>query len=190
MRSHLATKRLSAYLDEELPDRELRQVEAHVSECPSCQSKLHGLRLVVSNLQRMPAASPPPSSARSIEVEAALRWGPPSLGKQRLLGQRGLELLRDLIQLSVVAAGSLAIIATLSAWNASRDGGAATSAPDSAASQSSGPSVNFLVPGAPDRAVVNGNVYVYRDGWWQEEPMTADDVVVPAPSGHALTAGE
>ena len=117
MRSHLATKRLSAYLDEELPDRELRQVEAHVSECPACQTRLHGLRLVVSELQRVPAVEAPPSLARSIETEAAMRWGPPAWRERRQLGRRGIDLLRDMIQLSVVTAGALAIIATLMAWS-------------------------------------------------------------------------
>src|SRR5262245_53260132 len=129
MRSHLATQRLSAYLDDELPDREHRQVEAHVSECPACQSRLHGLRLVVSNLQRMPAASPPPSSPRSVEVEAALRWGPPTLGASRLFGQRSLELLRNLIQLSAMMSGAIAIVGMLAAWNATRERAATESSP-------------------------------------------------------------
>ena len=187
MRSHLATKRLSAYLDDELPDRELRQVEAHVSECPACQSRLHGLRLVVSNLQRMPAASPPPYSARSIEVEAALRWGPPP-GKQRLFGQRGLELLRDLIQLSAVAAGALAIIATLAAWNAARDRGEDPSLAEPT-SRERGSSAGPSEAASTDRAVVNGKSYVYRDGWWQEEMPPPADLVGPPAPGFA-TAGE
>ena len=180
MRSHLATKRLSAYLDEELPDRELRQVEAHVSECPACQTRLHGLRLVVSNLQRMPAVEPPPSSARSVELEAALRFSPPSRWTHRPFGQRGIELLRNLIQLSAMTAGALAIIAVLAAWNASRERAtsASTSAPPVAERSLS------------NRAVVNGKAWVYRDGWWQEEPPAADDVVVPAAPGYSPAAGE
>jgi anti-sigma factor RsiW len=124
MRSHLATKRLSAYLDDELPERELRLVEAHVSACATCRSRLHGLRLVVSDLHRMPAVEPPPSSARSVELEAALRWGPPPRWTHRPFGQRGIELLRNLIQLSAMTAGAIAIIAMLVAWNAARERGA------------------------------------------------------------------
>ncbi|HEX2465073.1 MAG TPA: zf-HC2 domain-containing protein, partial [Thermoanaerobaculia bacterium] len=89
MRSHLALKRLSAYLDDELPDREQRLVEAHVSQCNACKSRLHGLRLVVSELQRVPAVEAPPSLARSIETEAAMRWGPYPPPGGRLLGRRG-----------------------------------------------------------------------------------------------------
>lgn len=164
MRPHLATKRLSAYLDEELPDRELRQVEAHVSDCPACQTRLNGLRLVVNNLQRMPAVPPPPSTARSVELEAALRWGPPPRWTHRPFGQRGVELLRNLIQLSAMTAGAIAIIGTLSAWNASRE---RTTSPSTPTPLERSPEVSPLDAGSPDRVEVNGRSFVYRDGWWQ-----------------------
>jgi anti-sigma factor RsiW len=121
MRSHLATKRLSAYIDDELHDRELRLVESHISECSACRDRLHGLRLVVGELQRVPAAETPPTLAASIATEAGMRWGPGGPPVDRLLGRRGLALLRDMIQLSAITAGAMGIIAMLAAYGAAQD---------------------------------------------------------------------
>jgi anti-sigma factor RsiW len=184
MRTHLATKRLSAYLDEELPDREQREVEAHVSQCSECRSRLGGLRLVVSELQRVPAVEAPPTLAHRIESEAAMRWGPRPPGAKTAFGRRGLDLLRDMIQLSAVTAGAVAIIAMLIAYASSRD--ARPTAPATAVSAG---------PRASERVEVAGRSFVYREGaWWQERAsgaaesrltskptMTAQDALLRAP---------
>jgi anti-sigma factor RsiW len=163
MRSHLATNRLSAYLDDELPHREQRLVEAHVAQCTVCRGRLHGLRLVVSELQRVPAVEAPPTLARRIETEAAMRWGPRSPRGPRLLGRRGTGLLQDMIQLSAVTAASMAMIGALLTYAASLDARQGLSA-EALADE---------VPASPDRAVVAGRSFVFRDRvWWQESLVT------------------
>lgn len=163
MRSHLATKRLSAYLDDELPDREQRLVKAHVAQCAECRGRLHGLRLVVSELQRVPAVETPPTLARRIETEAAMRWGPGSPRGPRLLGRRGVGLLQQMIQLSAVTAASMAMIGALLTYSSTlgvRPGAADEAAADERVA-------------ASDRAVVAGRSFVFRDRvWWQESLVT------------------
>jgi hypothetical protein len=163
MRSHLATQRLSAYLDDELPHREQRLVEAHVAQCTVCRGRLHGLRLVVSELQRVPAVEAPPTLARRIETEAALRWGPGSPRGARLFGRRGLVLLQDMIQLTAVTAASVAMIGALLAYVSALD----------ARQGAAGEAVTDQTLASSDRAVVAGRSFVFRDRvWWQESLVT------------------
>jgi hypothetical protein len=164
MRSHLATKRLSAYLDDELPDREQRVVEAHVAQCTVCRGRLHGLRLVVSELQRVPTVETPPTLARRIETEAAMRWGPPGSPRgPRLLGRRGFKVLQDMIQLSVVTAAAMSMIAMLLTYSPTLDARQGATAEALAA--------NALA--ASDRAEVAGRSFVFRDQvWWQESLLS------------------
>lgn len=53
------TDKFSAYLDKELPEEEMRQVEAHLKDCPFCQQKLQELKsaseLVSTALSTQPA---------------------------------------------------------------------------------------------------------------------------------------
>ena len=51
MSTHLATDMLSAYLDQELAERQSGRVEEHLSECAGCQQRLDGLHRVVLELQ-------------------------------------------------------------------------------------------------------------------------------------------
>jgi hypothetical protein len=162
MRSHLATQRLSAYLDDELPQREQRLVEAHVAQCTVCRGRLHGLRLVVSELQRVPAVEAPPTLARRIETEAALRWGPGSPRGPRLFGRRGLVLLQDMIQLTAVTAASVAMIGALLAYVSALG-----------TRQGAAEAVTDQMLTSSDRAVVAGRSFVFRDRvWWQESLVT------------------
>jgi anti-sigma factor RsiW len=178
MRSHLATKRLSAYIDDELPDRELRRVEAHVSECSACRSRLHGLRLVVSELQRVTAVDTPPSLAASVATEAAMRWGPGGPGAGRVLGRRGVDLLRDMMQLSAVSAGAIAIIASLIAYSASQNAQQASSARVAAPADA-------VAIAAPERVVAGGRWFVFADGAWLQESLLSGDA---AGSSRAMSA--
>ena len=162
MRSHLATQRLSAYLDDELPDRDQRLVEAHVAQCSVCRGRLHGLRLVVSELQRVPAVEAPPTLARRIETEAAMRWGPLSPPGPRLFGRGGIGLLQQMIQLSAVTAASMAMIGMLLTYASTLD-----------ARQGDSDAALAEMALASDRAVVAGRSFVFRDQvWWQENLVT------------------
>jgi len=119
-----------------------------------------------------------------------MRWGPPAWRDRRQIGRRGLDLLRDMIQLSVVTAGAFAIIATLMAWSVSRNRAAtATAAPDAAPAPAESPAASLLELGSPDRAEVNGRSFVYRDGtWWQEDLLPDAPIGPPPPTLDAPTA--
>jgi hypothetical protein len=117
------------------------------------------LRLVVSELQRVPAVEAPPTLARRIETEAAMRWGPPSARGPRLFGRNGIEPLQNLIQLSAVTAASVAMIGLLLTYSSTLD------ARQGATAETSTDQVST----APGRTVVAGRSFVFRDQmWWQE----------------------
>ena len=59
MSAHLGSALLSAYLDEEVAERDAQRVEGHLSECLRCQQRLDGLRRVVAKLHRVPTANLP-----------------------------------------------------------------------------------------------------------------------------------
>jgi anti-sigma factor RsiW len=56
MSEHM-TAWLSAYYDGELKGRQLRQVEAHLSDCAPCRAELDRLRVLSAMLRESPAAS-------------------------------------------------------------------------------------------------------------------------------------
>jgi anti-sigma factor RsiW len=170
MSTHLATKRLSAYLDDELDGRSSRLVERHVSDCPHCRRRLRGLSSVVVELKRMPAAaSPPPMLDRAIERElVALRRRREGLSRSTV--RSGFEVLQGLIQLSSMMAVAVAMVAILVAHGMSRDAGPARPA--------SAPSTT-AAPGA-GRAEAGGRRFVFdRGAWWQEDLLAAGRAATP-----------
>jgi len=56
---------LSAYLDGALPSPEREPLEAHVSQCPACRSRLESLRAVKHALARLPSREAPPGAVRA-----------------------------------------------------------------------------------------------------------------------------
>lgn len=69
LREHrLTERRLSAFLDGELPEADARRIRAHTSRCPSCRRALkRGRRLV-----RLLAAAPPPTQADERRADAVI----------------------------------------------------------------------------------------------------------------------
>ena len=53
--SHISTDRLQTYLDQELDQTGLQEVELHLNQCPSCQAELTRLEGVFTRLERLPA---------------------------------------------------------------------------------------------------------------------------------------
>jgi anti-sigma factor RsiW len=49
---------LSAFLDDELGDRERRRVVRHTDDCPECRGVLHSLRRLLGALARGPDPEP------------------------------------------------------------------------------------------------------------------------------------
>lgn len=74
--------RLSEYLDDDLPERERRQVEEHLSQCAMCASELEGLRQVITHARALDMPSEPDrdlwpgiqSRLRPRRVTARARW--------------------------------------------------------------------------------------------------------------------
>ena len=64
---HPTDEDLSAYLDEELPGREIDRVRTHLAACDACRSSLEALRSVRSMLGALPVTAAPRSFALSSE---------------------------------------------------------------------------------------------------------------------------
>jgi len=90
MSAHVTTEHLSAYLDRELPDRRVREVESHLEDCSLCRANLESLSRVVHRLQALERVSPPPLLAGDVARRVALDRRPRSLLERlesRLSGQ-------------------------------------------------------------------------------------------------------
>lgn len=79
MSAHVTTENLSAYLDRELPDRRVREVERHLEGCSSCRANLDSLSRVVHRLQAIERVAPPPLLAGDVARRVALDRQPKSL---------------------------------------------------------------------------------------------------------------
>jgi hypothetical protein len=53
------TARLSEYLDDDLAERERRELEAHLESCPACRVALDELRLVLAEARKLEPSAPP-----------------------------------------------------------------------------------------------------------------------------------
>jgi hypothetical protein len=172
MSAHLAIERLSAYLDDELDGRDSRQVEAHVGECPHCQRRLHGLRRVVDELQRMPTASAPPMLGQALEREASARWRARRDQAFRGQPQSGFEIVQGLIQLSSAMVIAVAMIALVVAHGMARDGARGTRLVLPPAAGAADP--------AAERVEAGGRLFVWSGGvWWQHDLLAGGEAAVP-----------
>jgi len=66
-------KHLNAYMDGELPDRALREVERHLAVCPACLLELDGLRGLAPLLGNDEVPPVPAGLSARILAEAAVR---------------------------------------------------------------------------------------------------------------------
>jgi len=81
-------KVMGAYHDGELQGRRLRQVEAHLAECPTCRAELERLRALATLLQESPAPADLTSPDRFVaQVGLRLPRRP-----ERTVWERGLEI--------------------------------------------------------------------------------------------------
>lgn len=65
--------RLSAFLDDELAEREAIEVARHVATCGSCQDELDALRVTRDALRRLPAVPAPSSLLSEVPTAADAR---------------------------------------------------------------------------------------------------------------------
>jgi hypothetical protein len=164
--AHLATRRLSAYLDDELDGHDSRLVEDHVNGCPRCERRLRGLRGVVVELKRLPQASPPPFLERAIERELQARRSAREQ-RARSLGRNGLRGLQGLIRLSSAMAVAVAMVAVLITDSVSRQ-------------RSAEPGEARPVPAAgAERATAGGRHFVLDRGVWRQEGLLAASDAAP-----------
>lgn len=71
-------ERLSAFLDDELPEREALEVTRHLAACDRCMAELEDVRAARSALRRLPNVDPPAALFLDAELfaaaDAAVRW--------------------------------------------------------------------------------------------------------------------
>ena len=74
-------KRLSAWVDHELPDQEAQRVADHLTRCPACRLEAEGMAQLASLLDNLPTVKAPAALSRN--TLAAFRAGlePPAMGE-------------------------------------------------------------------------------------------------------------
>ncbi len=84
MSTHRLQQQLSAYLDGELVPDEIAEVRRHLTDCPSCQEELEGLRLVKTALAGLKQPELPADFAAGVwariersPAQAVTRWAGP-----------------------------------------------------------------------------------------------------------------
>lgn len=70
-RSRHEDARLSAFLDDELPEAEALEVTRHLSRCDRCLSELEDVRRARAALRRLPNVDPPPALFLDAEFVAS-----------------------------------------------------------------------------------------------------------------------
>jgi hypothetical protein len=91
MKRHLSTEQLSSYLDGEVGHAETREVEVHLTSCPSCQGRLSSMRSLIVEIRRLERAAPPPDMAYQVKAQVAAQ------GEVRTLRSRALDWFRSLV---------------------------------------------------------------------------------------------
>lgn len=76
-------ERLSAFLDDELPEDEALDVTRHLSACSACLDELEGLRAARAALRGLPAVPAPPVLLSDVEAAAAMAM-PRAQGRIRI----------------------------------------------------------------------------------------------------------
>lgn len=71
MRDRHEDARLSAFLDDELPDDEALVVTRHLARCPRCLDELEALRRTRSAVRELPRVDPPEGLLDGVAVAAA-----------------------------------------------------------------------------------------------------------------------
>jgi hypothetical protein len=78
MSEHIDRYTLDAYVERMLPAAERRAVEAHVTTCPACQSRLAAAEQIPAVLYDLPRERPAPELAERINAAIAARRAPAS----------------------------------------------------------------------------------------------------------------
>ena len=106
MTGHATAERLSSYLDDQLDEREARQISSHLGGCASCRSQLEGLRRVIGDLRALEQSRPPEGLGLRLQQRLA-REAPPAIGR----GSFRHHLPRPLFQPAILA--SIGVIIAL-----------------------------------------------------------------------------
>jgi anti-sigma factor RsiW len=99
MNCNKVLSRLHAYLDEEMPVKLMREIEEHVSCCPSCSSQIERIRQVSDVLDSLTVPSLPQGFAARVMAEARRRA--PLANDEKSLFPLGWQPLRWLLDLSI-----------------------------------------------------------------------------------------
>ena len=58
------TKRLNAWVDDELPTHEAEKIARHIEQCPACRLEAKGIQQIVASLEVLPAIHAPVALSR------------------------------------------------------------------------------------------------------------------------------
>lgn len=114
MKGHLATEKLSSYMDGEVGQAETREVEVHLASCPACRARLGSMRRLVAEIRRMERSVPPQDLGYQVRTQIAAQ------GDVRTLRTRARDLFRSLVlqpTFSAAAMGmAVAVVFSFLAW--------------------------------------------------------------------------
>lgn len=103
--------RLNAYLDGEMPEKLMREMEEHLSTCPSCSRQGERIRQMADFLDCLTAPPLPQEFSTRVMTEAKRRS--PPVNATMLLGSWRLQWLFDLSVPMRVAACGMVLLASL-----------------------------------------------------------------------------
>lgn len=162
MTVHASIEQLSSYLDAELAARDREQLEDHLEECPSCRSRLAGLRGVVRRLQRLESQAPPVELEFQVERRIAVEADREGLRGRLEETVKGLLLQPSLMPVFGLVV-ALALILYLFSFGLARFENGGT---------------QLVIPSQPTDSVqvVFDREFVLRDGVWTERGLSPASV--------------
>ena len=105
MRCSAASKQLQLYIDKQLTVQQVRQLEAHLTTCPTCQEDLLLLEKVASSLRELPPVAEPANLTIQIMQRVAMTPQKPrerSLLRPSLLEALAVVLLATITTLGII----------------------------------------------------------------------------------------
>lgn len=99
MSTHATVEKMSAYLDQELPRPQAREIEEHLAGCADCRSRFAGMKDVVSSLRHLERQAPPSTLEQVVARRVALAGERQGLADRLEGGLRAFERQSSLLAL-------------------------------------------------------------------------------------------
>jgi hypothetical protein len=165
MSGHATAERLSSYLDDQLDDRESREIAVHLGQCARCRGQLEGLQRVIGDLRALEQSKPPEGLGLRLQQRLA-REAPPVIGKGALGHRFPQPFFQPAILASLGVVIALGVVMVLFIQQLERQGGEGT--------------LFGIDPG--DLAVesgpveIGGRTFQLMGGIWVESDLTVAEV--------------